>query len=285
VAGLGHDYLKNRAAAATQQSQQPPSQQTAKSTAKQIAPAPTLSQTQANSGAGSRQHQQHQNNSGGTNTQQQNSGDASPNLNCPNGVCAGRDITGNPSVTNNYNAEPTTRALPTNQDELAKLRAKLANHPAPFWMITASDIHGTNGKVREGTDEQGAFEIQLENLLANSKWEDLLFTKCNDDMGLLGKKHAAGIIDNGNIPLARWTSMRNGGIDATLFSGLAGCNYPSYEDVFHGILIEAPLEFMQEANILNDELTKLMIRSSVRQADVIPNGARLQMIVIHVGTT
>jgi hypothetical protein len=55
--------------------------------------------------------------------------------------------------------------------------------------------------------------------------------------------------------------------------------------VFHGILIEAPLEFMQEANILNDELTKLMIRSSVRQADVIPNGARLQMIVIHVGTT
>jgi hypothetical protein len=51
------------------------------------------------------QQQQEQNNSGGTNTQQQSTGDQSPNVNCPNGICAGRDINGNPTV-NNYGPPP-----------------------------------------------------------------------------------------------------------------------------------------------------------------------------------
>jgi len=181
-------------------------------------------------------------------------------------------------------AEPTARSLPKNRDELSKLRARLADHPAPFWMITASELRGVNRAIREDRDEQGAFETQLENLLADSNWEDLILTQCKDNVGFLDKKHAAGIIDNGNIPLARW--LHGGVIDASVFAGVAECPYPAYEDVFHGILIEAPLEFMQEAQFLNDELTKLMIPSSVRQADIIPGGEgrRLEMIVIHVGT-
>jgi hypothetical protein len=70
-----------------------------------------------------------------------------------------------------------------------------------------------------------------------------------------------------------------------IFEG-ADCPYPVYEDLFHGILIESPQEFLEEAQILNDELNNLLIRSSVRRADVISsNGKKLEMIVIHVGTT
>jgi hypothetical protein len=84
-------------------------------------------------------------------------------------------------------------------------------------MITASDLHGSDGKIRENVDERGAFEIQLESLLLRAQWEDFLATKCQDVRGFLNAKHAAGIIDTGNIPLARWITLRNGAIEASHF--------------------------------------------------------------------
>jgi hypothetical protein len=179
------------------------------------------------------------------------------------------------------------------QDQATAIAQKLSATPAPFWIMTGSSIHGHDGKIRENIDEQGAFEIQLENLLVNgARWEDLLATGCKDASGLLDAKHADGIDGkDGNAPLEQFMSIKNGTIDVSLYNGPPGCYWPVYEEPFHGILIESPLEFMDAAKALGDELRKLMIRSRVRRADVFSaeagkfKGARLPCILIHVGTT
>jgi hypothetical protein len=67
--------------------------------------APTKAKPKQNSSGNGNTQQQQQENLSGTNTQQQGTGNDSPNVSCPNGVCAGHDLHGpitiNPPVNPN----------------------------------------------------------------------------------------------------------------------------------------------------------------------------------------
>jgi hypothetical protein len=201
--------------------------------------------------------------------------------------CSNVQVGGNSNQASvNCAAEPTQRTI-TDVQALALVKALLLT-PAPFWMMTGTNNHGgQKGGPREDIDEQGMFELRLENLLITAGWEDFIQTGCKDTRNLLAAKHSAGINgDDGNAPLEQFVSMQNGAIRASLFTGIPGCLFPAYEDPFHGILIESPQEFMDAAQHLNTELGKLRIRSRVRRSDVLSeqNQKRLECIFVHVGT-
>jgi hypothetical protein len=151
-------------------------------------------------------------------------------------------------------------------------------------MMIGSTIHGHEGHIQENVDEQGKFELLLEGILTAAQWEDFLQTSCKDVKNLINPNPAASQ-PRGEIPLARWP-LRGSKIDASLFPPIAGCPYPVYEEPEHGILIESPEQFLGAAELLNAELANLLIRSSVRRADVFDTGGKeLRFIIIHIGTT
>jgi hypothetical protein len=77
---------------------------------------------------------------------------------CPGGICAGGDITGNPSVTNNFG--PPSRQI----------------HPEDREAITAI-LKKTPGKIQirylEGGDEPRQFAIDMKKILEKAGWEVL----------------------------------------------------------------------------------------------------------------
>ena len=131
AAAIPQNSLQSQPQASPQPTPTPPPTPPAKETTPKKGKPSKKAQTQNNLG-GTGNTQQQQNNSGGTNTQQQSTGDQSPNLNCPNGICAGRDINGNPTI-NNFG--PPQRSLADQQGRAfyESLAASPPQHKLIIW--------------------------------------------------------------------------------------------------------------------------------------------------------